>query len=617
MVWKVGMPNLGFTMEKGIVADWLKAPGDRVSRGESIAVVETDKVTVEIEAPAAGILLRTLIDAGRQAPVAATIALVGEPDEAAEAEQMAAEAGGRPTPSGDGEAGAAAVPARPAGAIARAPGRHRRRASPVAERLAAKLGVALEGLKGSGPEGLITKIDILRVAQDRGAPPAAEGRSAQRAFPLAQRLAKIHGLDVARIRPTSARGRVTKADVERAAAGGEIKREPPPYEVVPLAGMRRTIAERMQGSWQQAPMVTLVSRADVTALMTRRVRERTKVGIDATDRAGGVQVIRGETAELGPVATVRLDAAEALADGELVLVAVPAYAHRAFAELTVPHLEARHTVLLFTGGLGAPEWAAAARRLRRATGFTLAETNTLPYAARLTGPAQVTVRLDVPRLVAGVFPAVRRDAASRGLARLFPQIRFGRDIVEAALCYVNGIIHSPVMLLNVSRIERAWPTVMDLGGGGHPHSCFRHRARRRREAGDRAFLWPGRSDDCRSAVRERLRPARDDIRVAQRLRGPTPYPGPDNVQHRFLTEDVSYFLYSILDLAGIAGINCPAMRAVIDFAELVTGCYFGAEGRTLARLGLAADTPQPVLEALAQGLPDTTGTGHAGSEVRV
>ena len=84
-MWKIGMPNLGHTMEFGKVVSWLKKPGDNVAAGELIAIVETDKVTVDVEAPAAGVLLAIFAEVATSIPVGATIAVIGDPSEAAAA----------------------------------------------------------------------------------------------------------------------------------------------------------------------------------------------------------------------------------------------------------------------------------------------------------------------------------------------------------------------------------------------------------------------------------------------------------------------------------------------------------------------------------------------------
>lgn len=84
MSWKIGMPNLGHTMEEGTVGEWRKRVGDGVSRGEVIATIESDKATFDVEAPADGVLLAIRVPAGTAVPVGTVIGLVGAPGEAAD-----------------------------------------------------------------------------------------------------------------------------------------------------------------------------------------------------------------------------------------------------------------------------------------------------------------------------------------------------------------------------------------------------------------------------------------------------------------------------------------------------------------------------------------------------
>jgi len=81
MATRVLMPQAGQDLETGNVTQWLKAEGDLVTKGESIVAIETEKISVEVEAPASGTLLRILVPAGEDTPILSTIAIIGEPGE--------------------------------------------------------------------------------------------------------------------------------------------------------------------------------------------------------------------------------------------------------------------------------------------------------------------------------------------------------------------------------------------------------------------------------------------------------------------------------------------------------------------------------------------------------
>jgi pyruvate dehydrogenase E2 component (dihydrolipoamide acetyltransferase) len=160
------MPALGMAQETGKVLRWLKAEGDEVTKGEPLMEVETDKVTVEIEAPADGVLASLRAPEGAEVPVGETVALIAAPGEDVPANGSAAVPAAVEAP-----APAAAAPT----AVQEAPAAARRPlASPKARRLAAERGVDLDSLDGgSGPHGALVAADI-PAAGAAPAPPGGE-----------------------------------------------------------------------------------------------------------------------------------------------------------------------------------------------------------------------------------------------------------------------------------------------------------------------------------------------------------------------------------------------------------------------------------------------------------
>ncbi len=191
------MPALSSTMTEGKIVEWLKKPGDRVERGESVLVVESDKADMDVEAFQEGFLASVLLPSGGTAPVGETIGLIVETEAeiaAVQASAPAAPATAAPVAPAPAEAPApvsAAAPA-PAAASAAAPAPvatavpapgpapvaagGRLVATPRARKLSAQLGVALESLRGSGPHGRIQAEDVERAAgQAASLPRVAEG----------------------------------------------------------------------------------------------------------------------------------------------------------------------------------------------------------------------------------------------------------------------------------------------------------------------------------------------------------------------------------------------------------------------------------------------------------
>ena len=238
MATEVILPRLGQGMESGTIVRWLKAEGDSVKKSEPLYELDTDKVTQEVEAEASGVLLKIAVAEG-EVPVGQTVAFIGAAGE--DVPEVAALAA--PTPPAAEAVSDTLLQAKeePVPAAA-ASGNGRIKASPLARRLARERGIDLATLHGTGPEGRIVAEDVER--GEAGAPAAA---------PASNRLLQ-------------------------AIPAGEVER-------VPLTSVRKTIARRLTDAWQ-IPVFQLQASADMTRVnaIVARLRERDPdVRITVTD----------------------------------------------------------------------------------------------------------------------------------------------------------------------------------------------------------------------------------------------------------------------------------------------------------------------------------------------
>lgn len=172
MATNVILPALGMAQDTGKIVEWLKAEGERVTEGEPLVVIETDKAAVDLEAPASGILAQVSAAPGDEVPVAQVIAVILSPDEAANASIAAA----KPAPAVDHAPISASVssswPTSPTAAVASAlptaaVGRNgQRAASPKARRIATEHGLDIHSIRGTGPSGVVLAADVLAVSKD-------------------------------------------------------------------------------------------------------------------------------------------------------------------------------------------------------------------------------------------------------------------------------------------------------------------------------------------------------------------------------------------------------------------------------------------------------------------
>jgi pyruvate dehydrogenase E2 component (dihydrolipoamide acetyltransferase) len=254
MANQVTLPRLGQGMESGTIVRWLKAEGERVEKGEPLYELDTEKVTQEVEADAAGVLLRILAGEGEEIEVGKAIAVIGEEGEAVaepEREPERREEGEEETPGRvePDEGGAEAGVEKPAEGPAREDERERGREA-----------AAEEAEEETTPAGGAATTDGGRV----------------KASPLARRIARERGIELAGIRGTGPEGRIVAEDVERfrppAAAPARAAGLPTgEVEEIQLSSTRKTIARRLTEAWQ-APVFQLTRSADMTRALELRER---------------------------------------------------------------------------------------------------------------------------------------------------------------------------------------------------------------------------------------------------------------------------------------------------------------------------------------------------------
>jgi pyruvate dehydrogenase E2 component (dihydrolipoyllysine-residue acetyltransferase) len=270
MAQEIPMPRLSDSMEEGTILRWIKSVGDEVAVGDELVEIETDKANMVYESDAAGTLIELVAKEGDTLPIGEVIARVGEASEVGEA----------PADGGDGAVGAEPAPARPRAAAeapdaGRAPtassapseaatpppapspagvttptegGDGRVKASPLARRIARERGLDLAALAGSGPGGRIIKADVERAAEAQPAPAVAPPPPAEAPVAAAAPAGPTPG---ARERPETAKGRT---------------------EVVELTKLQQTVARRMAESKATAPHFYLETEVDMSRAFEARAK---------------------------------------------------------------------------------------------------------------------------------------------------------------------------------------------------------------------------------------------------------------------------------------------------------------------------------------------------------
>ncbi|MEW5986432.1 MAG: dihydrolipoamide acetyltransferase family protein [Chloroflexota bacterium] len=170
MAQYIVMPKLGFDMREGVLVNWLREVGDTINKGDIVAEIESDKATLELESPVAGVLLKKLAEAGDVVPIGDNLAVVGKAGEKVEGNGRTA-AVSAPQPEQPSPPATETPVAKPAVSGAYPGGV---KASPVARRMAQEYAIDLTQLSGSGPDGRIRRADVAAFVEGRrvtAAPP--------------------------------------------------------------------------------------------------------------------------------------------------------------------------------------------------------------------------------------------------------------------------------------------------------------------------------------------------------------------------------------------------------------------------------------------------------------
>ena len=284
MAEQVILPSMGFAILDAKVVQWLKNEGDPVKKEEPIVEVETDKLTFEVFAPCDGFLLKQLYGVGDVAEVNHSLAVVGAMGEqvgAAVIDEKAEKAAAVPdTASHAGHTESAHAL------------QGRKRAMPAAKELCRRNQIDLNLLEGSGPDGVIVRKDVEAYLASAGEQAGKAAAPKKRATPAAKGLIRQNGLDINAISGTGADGVITREDVEAFMQGGGKSVALPQShsagssaagaaadERIPFTGVRRTIADNLSRSKNNAVHVTTMVEVDMTE--SYRMRNRFKDHFEA------------------------------------------------------------------------------------------------------------------------------------------------------------------------------------------------------------------------------------------------------------------------------------------------------------------------------------------------
>lgn len=266
MAEKIIMPKQGLQMTEGTIIQWLKAEGDVIKEGEPLFEMETDKLTITIDATVSGTLLKIVRQENDVVPITETIAVVGTPGEDISSilnEATVSES--REDAKEDSQEVVAEETS-----VNKSVSGEKVLATPRARMRASEYQLSIDKVKGTGPDGLVIERDVLDYKENE-----------PKATPVAKKLAEINGVELSTVQGSGANGKIMKADVLGKCVGsGETENCTHEETVIPFSGMRKAISQNMMASLQNMAQANHRMKVD----MTESVRFREKL------KASGIKV---------------------------------------------------------------------------------------------------------------------------------------------------------------------------------------------------------------------------------------------------------------------------------------------------------------------------------------
>lgn len=305
-------------------------------------------------------------------------------------------------------------------------------------------------------------------------------------------------------------------------------------------------------------------------------------------RFAGEITLAGELEGTGKIELATADMAEAVDGVDVIMVVVPANAHRYMATRVAPYLKDGQLIILHPGRTGgAFEFRQVLKEQGVQKEVMVGEAQTLIYACRNTNPAQVRIFGVKNSVPVAALPGNQTVDLLKTIRPIFPQFVPGDNVVKTSLDNIGAVFHPALMVLNAARIEST--------------------------RGDFQFYFEGitkavaqvleKIDQERVAVAAalgfRAMTAKEWLYVAYDAHGKTLYDAiknnagykgilaPATVDHRYLWEDVPMSLVPLASLGDLLGVETPVVKHIIHLASLMNGCDYWAEGRTVEKMGLA------------------------------
>lgn len=314
-----------------------------------------------------------------------------------------------------------------------------------------------------------------------------------------------------------------------------------------------------------------------------------KANIEPILKHGGIEITGQAREGFARLHKVTTNIKEAIEDAEIILVAVPAFAHKLMAEKCAPYLKDGQIIVLNPGHTGgALEFGATLQKLGVKKDIKLAETMTLTYATRRAGPAQVKVFILVKKLLFAAFPGKDTEEVIDVFKDLYPSVVPATNVLETGLTNINAVLHPPGMILNAGWIEHSkgdfsfYTQGLTQSVGSVCEALDKERLSLMKALGFKPislvewYNMTGYSPLKNVSISESLRASERQEEIK----------APSSMKHRYIVEDVPYGLVPMASLGDMLNVSTPIMDSLINLSSLINRVDYWSEGLTVEKLGI-------------------------------
>jgi opine dehydrogenase len=319
---------------------------------------------------------------------------------------------------------------------------------------------------------------------------------------------------------------------------------------------------------------------------------------------GGI-VVEGMTSTGAPTgfarpAMITTDCVKAIRGADVIMIVVPAFAQETYIRLIVEHGERGQIIVFNPGKFGTLALAQQLRQAGRIDDFLIGETSTFIFAARTRGLGHVDIKGVKKELPYSALPSVRTAEAIMTLMDLYPQISPSLSVFQTSIDAPGIILHPITTILNMSRIEQ-------IGPYRSSHYDITPSVARIMEAVDEERMTVARKI-CYETFS-----FKDNMSVLYRVKGESAYDvmyqisahnvlmSPENMQVRYITEDVPYGMVTVASIGKLLGMATPRLDAIVNIACMANGADYWATGRTAEKLGLTGMSITELIDYATHG----------------